>query len=282
MDIKSTTWTEGDDFIAFAFGNFDSKAKGIIRTSDGNRYNGNLSPQLQDKTADIPGADGQFYFGTQHKTQSFTINFAFERLSVTDIRDLKKAFSGKDLKELIFSESVTYDTEGKPDTWKIYMAKVTSQPTIKYLTFDENGVEVYKGEGSVQFTAYWPYCRDNTQTPKGNKTATADEQTETVITDIDNIGDIPTHFVFSSTVDGISKIQWEDDKDQVLCTIEGTNIRTWDSKTGIIKDSSNIISYTGDGLFNIPVGTDYKIIITHSAQKPIKNTFTIQYYNWYY
>jgi hypothetical protein len=58
MDIKSTAWTEGNDFIAFAFGDFDSKAKGIIRTSDGDRYNANLSPQLQDKTADIPGADG--------------------------------------------------------------------------------------------------------------------------------------------------------------------------------------------------------------------------------
>jgi hypothetical protein len=133
-------------------------------------------------------------------------------LSAADIRELKKAFNGKDLKELIFSESVTYDGQGKPDTWKVYMAKVTSQPTIKYLAFDENGVEVYKGEGSVQFTAYWPYCRDNAQEPKGNKAATK-EQIETEITNINNIGDIPTHFVFSSNVNGISKIQWKDNKD---------------------------------------------------------------------
>lgn len=267
MDIENTTWSESDDFIAFAFGDFDSKAKGIIRTSDSDRYNNNLSPQLQDKTADIPGANGQFYFGTQHKTQSFTISFAFEKLSITDIRELKKAFSGKDLKELIFSESVAYDNTGKPDTWKIYMAKVTSQPTIKYLPFDENGVEVYKGEGSIQFTAYWPYCRDNIQ-------QTIPFTTAANIT-LPNSGDIPANFVFEANANlEVSQIEVGS------TVIQGTNITYWNSKTGIIKSDDEIISYTGDGLYQIPVGGVTAKLTYKTGANPSSATF--KYYNWYY
>lgn len=262
-----SNWRKGDEFIAFAFGDFNSKTKGIIRTSDGDRYNNTLSPQIQDKTADIPGADGQFYFGSQHKTQSFTVNFAFDKLTAADIRDLKKAFSGKVLKELIFSESVAYDEQGKPETWKIYMAKVTSQPTIKYLAFDEDGVEIYKGEGSVQFTAYWPYCRDNTQQNISFTTAAN-------IT-LPNSGDIPAHFVFEANEDlEVSQIEVGP------TVIQGTNITYWNSKTGIIKSDDEIISYTGDGLYQIPVGGVTAKLTYKTGANPSSATFT--YYNWYY
>ena len=52
------SWTELDDFIAFAFGDFDSKSFGIVRTSSNNRYNTNLSAPMNDLTAEVPGGDG--------------------------------------------------------------------------------------------------------------------------------------------------------------------------------------------------------------------------------
>jgi hypothetical protein len=58
----------GLDFLAFSFnGKHSWDDFGIYRVSDGNRYNENLSPTLTDKTAEVPGGDGMYYFGTYHK-----------------------------------------------------------------------------------------------------------------------------------------------------------------------------------------------------------------------
>jgi hypothetical protein len=47
------------DFIGFTYNGKHSIGDfGIYRTSDGSRYNDDLVPALNDKTADIPGGDG--------------------------------------------------------------------------------------------------------------------------------------------------------------------------------------------------------------------------------
>ena len=292
----SLGWTYDDDFIAFAFGDFNSKffyvqnpqetdaqkqiQGGIIRTSDGDRYNMNLVPPMQDKTAEVPGGDGQYYFGTYHKPKVFDISFAFDYLTQDGLRKLKKAFAGKEMRELVFSE--------EPD--KVYMAKVTSQPNIKTICFDETYTvttgegeevvtttytqEVYKGEGSVQFTAYWPYGRDRTTTViKENALKGVSSRTTTL--SLTNIGDIPSHFIFSAPLNlNVSKITFGP------IEIIGEKITFWDSKTGIIKSGSDIISYTGDGLYQIPVG-GIDVQITHNSILDASN-IQFEYYNWYY
>jgi hypothetical protein len=50
-------WTRADDFIAFSFGDFDSKEIGIYRTIN-DRHNIELAPPMQDITAEVPGGDG--------------------------------------------------------------------------------------------------------------------------------------------------------------------------------------------------------------------------------
>jgi hypothetical protein len=50
-------------FIGFVFnGKHSIEDFRVYRTSDGDRYNHDLIPQLNDKTADIPGGHGQYYF----------------------------------------------------------------------------------------------------------------------------------------------------------------------------------------------------------------------------
>jgi phage-related protein len=138
-----------EDYVGFSYGKWHCIRDGLIyRTSDGSRYSTDLIPALKDQTADIPGGDGQFFFGSFHKSRSFTINFAFDSLTEELLRALRRKFNGKDIQELIFDERpyVAYD------------AKVTGTPTIKTICFDdENGQRVYKGEGTVQFTCYNPY-----------------------------------------------------------------------------------------------------------------------------
>jgi hypothetical protein len=58
------------DFIGFTYnGKHSYNDFGIYRTSDGSRYNDILIPQLLDKTIDVPGREGQYFFNSQHKTK---------------------------------------------------------------------------------------------------------------------------------------------------------------------------------------------------------------------
>lgn len=264
-------WTEGDDFLAFAFGDFVSSNAGIIRTSDGDRYNINLVPPMQDKTADVPGGDGQYYFGTTHKPKIFSISFAFDDLTKEQLRTIKQTFAGKEMREFCLSE----------ESDKIYMVKVTSQPSLKALCFFDGDDERYRGEGSVQFTAYWPYGRNVEESVLSTKTTTAAEGVEVLTKTLilNNDGDISAHFTFSAEAGAqVSKLQFNSNNN--IVTIEGIDIASWDSKTGIVKNSAgDMISYTGDGLYKIPIGST-TVIITY---KPILNkTLTLKYYNWYY
>ena len=279
IDFNSLGWTESDDFIAFAFGDFNSKAfyiknpteepanyikGGIIRTSDGDRYNINLVPPMNDKTADVPGGDGQYYFGTCHKPKVFDISFAFDDLTKDGLRKLKQTFAGKEMREFVLSE----------ESDKVYMVKVTSQPNIKALCFGDGEEEIYKGEGSVQFTAYWPYGRDKTTTEIKEEDK-KDTETTTTILFLTNIGDIPAHFIFSDESDlKVSKIKFGS------IEISGKDITYWDSKTGIVKSGDQIIPYTGDGLYQIPVD-GVNVEITHKSTTDASSA-KFEYYNWYY
>lgn len=143
------------DFVAFSFnGKHSYEDFGIVRVSEGSRYNENLSPTLADKTAEVPGGDGTYYFNTQHKQKVFNISFAFDGMSEAKLREMKQWLNGKDMADLWFAEA----------PYKVYTAKVTGTPQMKYVCFDQYNEEtgkterVYKGEGSVTFTAYWPYA----------------------------------------------------------------------------------------------------------------------------
>lgn len=210
-------WTNSDDFIAFSFGDFDSKDYGIYRTSNSDRYNIELAPQMTDIVVDIPGGDGQYYFGTYHKAKVFNIDFAFDHLSELGLAALKKAFDGKELKELCFSE--TSD--------RVWMAKVTGTPALKVMPFDEATATIYKGEGSIQLTAYWPHARGKTPITRTSNTGTSRSIS------FNNTGELPAFLKMTSDV-AISQLRLS-----AGVTISGTGIKYWDSKTGIIKNGTS-------------------------------------------
>ena len=137
------------DFIGFTFNGTHSSSLGIVRTSDGSRFNENLLPTIQDKTIQVPGGDGTYYFGSFYTQKQFNIPFAFDSLTEEQFAALKRWLGDKQIHELIFDEL----------PYKAYQAKITGSATIKHIPFDENGKRIYKGEGSVQFTAYYPYAR---------------------------------------------------------------------------------------------------------------------------
>ena len=93
------------DFIGFSFNEHRSESLGIMRVSDGSRYNEDLVPTTQDKTVQVPGGDGFYYFGSDYTQRQFSINIAFDELTEKQFRELQQVFGTKELGKLIFDES---------------------------------------------------------------------------------------------------------------------------------------------------------------------------------
>lgn len=137
------------DFIGFSFNEHRSEELGIVRVSDGSRYNEDLVPTTQDKTVQVPGGDGFYYFGSNYTQRQFSINIAFDELTEKQLRELQQVFGTKELGKLIFDE--------RP--YKYYMVK-SGKPQLKYICFGREGeVRTYKGEGTLTFTAYYPFAK---------------------------------------------------------------------------------------------------------------------------
>ena len=137
------------DYIGFTFNGVHSDTLGIKRTSEGSRFNENLLPTVQDKTVQVPGGDGMYHFGGYYTQRQFNISYAFDALTEEQLAEIKRVFGDKKIHELIFDEA----------PYKVYYAKVTGSASIKHIPFAEGATNrIYKGEGSIQFTAYNPYA----------------------------------------------------------------------------------------------------------------------------
>ena len=137
------------DFIGFSFNGYRSEELGIVRVSDGSRYDEDLLPTSQDKTVQVPGGDGFYYFGSDYTQRQFSINIAFNELTEAQFRKLQQVFGTKELGKLIFDE--------RP--YKYYMVK-SGNPQLKYICFGKEGEpRIYKGEGTLTFTAYYPFAK---------------------------------------------------------------------------------------------------------------------------
>ena len=131
------------DFLGFRYGKIHSSDLGIVRVSNGSRFEENLLPTQQNRTVNIPGRDETYFFGSDSTQKQFNIAFAFDNMTQSQLNTLRELFGGKEIRELEFDER-------EKIIWK---AKVSSS-SIKYIPF-ENGI--YKGEGSVSFVCYQPF-----------------------------------------------------------------------------------------------------------------------------
>lgn len=150
------------DYIGFTFGGVSSSSLGIVRVSDGDRYTKDLFPSFTDRTANVTGGNGVYYFGTDYSQRQISLSIAYDCVEESEIRKMQQVFAPDGtLKELWFNEL----------PYKAVMAKVSGTPQLKYLPFDEIYVSkdaggaitetkkrVYKGTGTIQFTVYSPFA----------------------------------------------------------------------------------------------------------------------------
>lgn len=170
------------DFTGFTFGDIHSSELGITRVSGGDRYSEQLHPEIKDRTVEVPGLNGEYYFGSDYGTKTFELDIAFDSLNEYQFRRLRQIFGTKDIKKLVFDE--------RP--YKYYMVKLESPIELSYISFDEpyytwervqTGVDtyvpgiisdyyehkvydgtvrsVYKGEGTISLVAYFPFAKSN-------------------------------------------------------------------------------------------------------------------------
>lgn len=137
------------DYLGFTFNGVHSSKLGIVRVSDGDRYNKELLPTFSDITATVPGLDETYYFGSTYTQKTITVKFAFDSLTDAQIREMRKLFSSKKPQDLIFDET----------PYKVYSVKVNNPPKLNYLCFEEEEQRLYKGDGEIDFVAYSPFAR---------------------------------------------------------------------------------------------------------------------------
>lgn len=151
-----------DDFTGFTFNGRHSSEFGLLRVSDGDRYEDSLVPSLSNEAADVPGGPGQYYWGETIKEKTIPVSVAYDNIGEKDKRRIKHWLHPDDqLHELVFDE--------KP--YIKYWVKCSKEVTTSELCFDEqyeSGQDVfgnptykkkrvYKGEFKIEFTAYFPY-----------------------------------------------------------------------------------------------------------------------------
>ena len=179
------------DFTGFSFDGVHSSELNLYRVSDGDRYEEQILPELEDRTIEVPGANRGYYFGSDWKPRTFTIQLAFDSVTEAQYRNIRRLFGQKSICPLIFDE--------RP--YKVYMAKIESPISLETICFDEpvkfdddprNGVRhinrteqnpagewetvypytyrtdeltgktktqrIYKGEGSIDFILYEPFA----------------------------------------------------------------------------------------------------------------------------
>lgn len=140
------------DFLGFYFNGIHSSKLGITRVASGDRYKDALIPSFEDKSVDIPGNDGSYYYGMYYQPRTFSIDFATDEVTESQLIQMRRIFGTKKMHQLIFDEY----------PYKTYYAKLSSPPELSFICFDEGEIgtkeRIYKGEGTLSFTCYHPFA----------------------------------------------------------------------------------------------------------------------------
>ena len=151
-----------EDFLGFTYNGQHSKNFGIVRVSSGNRLKEEL-PEIVDITQNIEGSDGLLYYGSNYKKRDFTINYAFDGMTAEQKSALQKWLGDGEIHDLEFDE--------RPGVK--YQAKVTGKAVLNYIPFEDKEKTIYKGEGTIVFTCYYPFGRQRVEA-SGSTTYTFD------------------------------------------------------------------------------------------------------------
>ena len=174
-----------EDFLGFTFGGVHSSNLNIVRTSDGDRFDEQIIPEVKDIAVEVPGMDGQYFFGSTYGSRTFEVSFAFDHLTEFDFRRLRQVYGRKYIDNLIFDErpykkylakiespiELSYICFNEPNyTWQkipLGISEETGQMEYvqgisgdyEYKAYDDTTRRIYKGEGKISFVCHFPFAK---------------------------------------------------------------------------------------------------------------------------
>lgn len=143
------------EFIDFEFDGKHISEFQLVAVSDGDRYSFNHSPQFEDETSSIKGAEGEYYWGTQIKTQSRTFKLETDGMTEQDLNAFKNHFRpgkyGKFIEDHL-SHRYGYGRVSEVTRFSLLPFRVPTKVLGK--TVDVN---LYKGSAEITFQFDDPY-----------------------------------------------------------------------------------------------------------------------------
>lgn len=135
------------DYTGFTYGGYHSRDLGIIRVSDGSRYQRALSAPFKETVLQIPGSDVSHFLEAHLEPRDFVLDIVYNKLTERQVSVLGKLFNGRELYPLIFDEL----------PFKAYFVTPSQPIELSYIPFEDREYgRIYKGEGSINLRAYDP------------------------------------------------------------------------------------------------------------------------------
>lgn len=160
-----------EDFVGFTFDGIHSSDLKLFRVNDGGgRYQMSTVPTFTDKTVQVGGRDGTYFFGSQYSKRDFSISCAFDSVTEDEFRKIQNWGADNKIHKLVFDEW----------PYKYYNVKWASAPQLKFMCFDEREsrwrkdqipnsdarARIYKGELTLKLTSYEPFARGTIKSKK--------------------------------------------------------------------------------------------------------------------
>lgn len=138
------------DFIGFSYDGIHSSELGLVRVSDGSRYNDNLLPALKPEVIEKPSGAGAYFLKNSLGEKHIVMSLAFDRITEEKLERIRRVFSKLDPVPLILDEM----------PYKAYWVVPSGEQQLTYICFDEGETNrIYKGELNLDLTCYDAYAR---------------------------------------------------------------------------------------------------------------------------
>ena len=146
-------------FISFTYGGKHIEDFNVIAVTDGDRWSHPVYADFTDIVNDPDVYDGQLYWNTHHKANTWDLQLATDCMTEQNLNDFKNWFKPGVIRELVLAEHPN----------RAIWARVSSAPSLSVLPFEEQSVltvgnmnypvktTVYKGEISISFVMDYPF-----------------------------------------------------------------------------------------------------------------------------
>ncbi len=140
------------EYIDIKFGDKWASEFNLVVVSSGDRYSPPVYGNINSNTSTVAGKRGVYKWKTQYNEKIFSVNIAYDNLSVRDVSKIKAWLNPSKIQKLVFSD--------EPHIF--YYACLNSDPQFDFLPFIEGGRKVgantlvngvYKGELTLEFNA---------------------------------------------------------------------------------------------------------------------------------